>query len=325
MNEILRVNLLSPIALAFVLGVFARVIRSEFSLPKEIYQGLSIYLLWSLGLHGGAELAHSTFTEIARPAGVTLLIGCITPISAYLTLRYLGRFGEADSAGIAAHYGSVSAVTFIAASTFVKGMGAEPEGFMPTLLTLLESPGIHIALAIGVMRSGQKSRPTSELLHEVLTGRTMVLLVGGLIVGFLIGDKNWKVIEPFYDTKGAIFRGALCIFMLEMGLLAGSRLGDLKKVGPFLLAFGMIMPLVHGALGAWLGSLAGLSVGGATMLGAMAASASYIAAPPAVRMTLPDANPTYYLTLALAITFPFNVLVGIPIYYKLALMAHGVA
>ena len=323
MSEILRVNLLSPIALAFVLGVIARVIRSEFALPKEIYQGLSIYLLWSLGLHGGVELAHASLAEIARPAMVTLLIGCITPVSAYLTLRYLGKFGEADSAGIAAHYGSVSAVTFIAASTFVKGMGAEPEGFMPTLLTLLESPGIHIALAIGALRSGAKSRPTSELLHEVLTGRTMVLLVGGLIVGFLIGDKNWKVIEPFYDTKGAVFRGALCIFMLEMGVLAGARLGDLKKVGPFLLAFGMLMPLVHGALGTWLGSLAGLSIGGATMLGAMAASASYIAAPPAVRMTLPDANPTYYLTLALAITFPFNVLVGIPIYFKIAQMAHG--
>ena len=323
MSEILRVNLLSPIALAFVLGVIARVIRSEFALPKEIYQGLSIYLLWSLGLHGGVELAHASLAEIARPAMVTLLIGCITPVSAYLTLRYLGKFGEADSAGIAAHYGSVSAVTFIAASTFVKGMGAEPEGFMPTLLTLLESPSIHIALAIGALRSGAKSRPTSELLHEVLTGRTMVLLVGGLIVGFLIGDKNWKVIEPFYDTKGAVFRGALCIFMLEMGVLAGARLGDLKKVGPFLLAFGMIMPLVHGALGTWLGSLAGLSIGGATMLGAMAASASYIAAPPAVRMTLPDANPTYYLTLALAITFPFNVLVGIPVYFKIAQMAHG--
>jgi uncharacterized protein len=325
MNEILRVNLLSPIALSFVLGVLARVIRSEFSLPKEIYQGLSIYLLWSLGLHGGAELAHASFNSIALPAAATLLIGCVTPVSAYLTLRYLGRFGEADSAGIAAHYGSVSAVTFIAASTFVKGMGAEPEGFMPTLLTLLESPGIHIALAIGAIRSGAKSRPTSELLHEVLTGRTMVLLVGGLIVGFLIGDKNWKTIEPFYDTKGAVFRGALCVFMLEMGLLAGSRLGDLKKVGPFLLAFGLCMPLVHGALGAWLGSMAGLSVGGATMLAAMAASASYIAAPPAVRMTLPDANPTYYLTLALAITFPFNVLAGIPIYYEIARWAHGVS
>ncbi len=323
MNEILRVNLLSPIALAFVLGVIARVIRTEFALPKEIYQGLSIYLLWSLGLHGGAELAHASLDAITKPALVTLLIGCVTPVSAYLTLRYVGRFGEADSAGIAAHYGSVSAVTFIAASTFVKGMGAEPEGFMPTLLTLLESPGIHIALAIGAVRSGSRSRPTSELLHEVFTGRTMVLLVGGLIVGFLIGDKNWKAIEPFYDTKGAIFRGALCIFMLEMGLLAGARLGDLKKVGPFLLAFGMLIPLVHGALGAWLGTLAGLSVGGATMLAAMAASASYIAAPPAVRITLPDANPTFYLTLALAITFPFNVLVGIPVYFKLARMAHG--
>ncbi len=323
MNEILRVNLLSPIVLAFVLGVVARVIRSEFTLPKEIYQGLSIYLLLSLGLHGGAELAHASLGAIAKPALATLVIGCITPVSAYLTLRYLGRFGESDSAGIAAHYGSVSAVTFIAASTFVKGMGAEPEGFMPTLLTLLESPGIHIALAIGVVRSGSKSRPTSELLHEVLTGRTMVLLVGGLVVGFLIGDKNWQVIAPFYDTKGAIFRGALCLFMLEMGLLAGSRLGDLRKVGPFLLAFGMVMPIIHGALGAWLGSMAGLSVGGSTMLAAMAASASYIAAPPAVRMTLPDANPTLYLTLALAVTFPFNVLVGIPLYFKIARMAHG--
>jgi uncharacterized protein len=323
MNELLRVNLLSPVALAFVLGVVARVIRSEFSLPKEMYQGLSIYLLWSLGVHGGAELAHAALSEIARPAAVTLLIGCITPVSTYLTLRYIGRFGESDSAGIAAHYGSVSAVTFIAASTFVKGMGAEPEGFMPTLLTLLESPGINIALAIGVVRSGAKSRPTSELLHEVFTGRTMILLVGGLIVGFLMGDQNWQAIKPFYDTKGAFFRGALCIFMLEMGLLAGARIGDLKRVGPFLLGFGMVMPLIHGALGAWLGSVAGLSVGGATMLAAMAASASYIAAPPAVRMTLPDANPTYYLTLALAITFPFNVLVGIPLYYEIALRAHG--
>ena len=324
MSEILRVNLLSPIPLAFVLGVLARLLRSEFSLPKEMYQGLSIYLLLSLGLHGGAELAHASLGAIAWPAAATLLIGCVTPVSAYLTLRYLGRFGEADSAGIAAHYGSVSAVTFIAASTFVKGMGAEPEGFMPTLLTLLESPGIHIALAIGAVRTGAGSRPTSELLHEVLTGRTMVLLVGGLIVGFLIGDRNWQTIAPFYDTKGAVFRGALCLFMLEMGLLAGARLGDLRKVGPFLIAFGILMPLLHGAFGAWLGSVAGLSLGGATMLGAMAASASYIAAPPAVRMTLPDANPTYYLTLALAITFPFNVLVGIPIYYHIARLAQGI-
>lgn len=322
MNDLLRVNLLSPIALAFVLGVIARVVRSEFSLPKDIYAGLSIYLLWALGLQGGVELAHASLATITTPALVTLAIGCITPLTAWATLRYLGRFSEADSAGIAAHYGSVSAVTFIAASTFVKSLGAEPEGFMPTLLTLLESPGIHIALAIGAIRAGGGERPVREVLHEVLTARTMVLLVGGLVVGFLMGEKNWSVVEPFYNTKGAVFRGALCVFMLEMGLLAGARLGDLRRVGPFLLAFALLMPIVHGALGAWLAVWAGLSVGGATVLAAMASSASYIAAPPAVRVTLPDANPTYYLTASLAITFPFNVLVGIPLYFELAGWLH---
>ena len=322
MNDVLRANLLSPIALSFLLGIIAKVIRSEFSLPKDIYAGISIYLLWALGLQGGVELAHASFGSIAAPAGVTLLIGCITPLTAFGILRYLGKFSDADAAGVAAHYGSVSAVTFIAAQTFVKAVGAEPEGFMPTLLTLLESPGIHIALAIGAIRTGGQGRPTSEVLHEVLTARTMVLLVGGLIVGYLIGEKNWLVIEPFFNTKGAVFRGALTIFMLEMGLLAGSRLGDLKRVGPFLLGFGIAMPIIHGVLGAWLGSLAGLSIGGATVLAAMASSASYIAAPPAVRVTLPDANPTYYLTASLAITFPFNILAGIPLYYQVASFLH---
>lgn len=318
MGEILRQNLLSPVALAFALGVLARLVKSEFSLPKDVYTGISVYLLFALGLHGGIELAHASFDAILWPAVVTVLVGCITPVSTYVVLRRIGRFGVQDAAGIAAHYGSVSAVTFIAAQQFVKAMGAEPEGFMPTLLTLLESPGIHIALAIGAVQSGASGRPIGETLHEVLTARTMVLLVGGLLIGFLMGDKNWEAIAIFYDTKGPVFKGLLVIFLLEMGIVAGSRLRDLRKVGPFLLAFGMIMPLLHGALGVWLGSLAGLGVGGATMLGAMAASASYIAAPPAVRVTLPEANPTYYLTSSLAITFPFNILAGIPIYYELA-------
>ena len=318
LTSVLRANLLGPIPLSFALGIVARLIGSEFSLPKDIYAGLSIYLLFALGLHGGIELHHASFSTIAAPAGATLLLGCITPVSTYVVLRRLGRFAVSDAAGIAAHYGSVSAVTFIAATTFVKGQGAEAEGFMPTLLTLLESPGIHIALAIGAIKAGSKGRPVRAVLHEVLTARTMVLLVGGLFVGFLMGDANWKVIEPFFETKSAMFRGALCLFMLEMGMLAGARFGDLRKVGPFLLGFGVVMPIVHGALGAWLGTLAGLSVGGATVLAAMAASASYIAAPPAVRVTLPEANPTLYLTSALAITFPFNVLFGIPLYFEIA-------
>jgi len=318
MGEILRQNLLSPVALAFALGVLARLVKSEFSLPKDVYTGISVYLLFALGLHGGIELAHASFDAILWPAVVTILVGCITPVSTYLVLRRIGRFGVQDAAGIAAHYGSVSAVTFIAAQQFVKAMGAEPEGFMPTLLTLLESPGIHIALAIGAVQSGASGRPIGETLHEVLTARTMVLLVGGLFIGYLMGDKNWEAIAVFYDTKGPVFKGMLVIFLLEMGVVAGARLGDLKKVGPFLLAFGILMPVLHGALGVWLGSLAGLGVGGATVLGTMAASASYIAAPPAVRVTLPEANPTYYLTSSLAITFPFNILAGIPIYYELA-------
>ncbi len=317
-TDLLRANLLSPIALSFALGIVARLVRSEFSLPKDIYIGISIFLLWSLGLQGGIELHHSSLRAIAWPAAATVALGCLTPVSAYLVLRRLGRFTAADSAAMAAHYGSVSAVTFIAATTFVKGQGAEAEGFMPTLLTLLESPGIAVALMIGAIQTNTRGRPIHEVLHEVLTGRTMVLLVGGLVVGFLIGDRNWEVIQPFYDTRGAIFRGLLCLFMLEMGVTAGARLGDLRKVGGFLLGFGMLMPLVHGALGVWLGHLAGLSIGGATVLGTMAASASYIAAPPAVRLTLPDANPTYYLTSALVITFPFNLMIGIPVYFQLA-------
>ena len=323
MGAILRQNLLSPIALAFALGVFAKLVRSEFQLPRDVYMGISIYLLLALGLHGGAELAHAPLATIAWPALVTILLGLITPVTSYAVLRRIGRFGVQDAAGIAAHYGSVSAVTFIAAQQFTQAMGATPEAFMPTLLTLLESPGIHLALAIGAVNAGAAGRPLKETLHEVLTGRTMILLVGGLVVGFAMGDKNWQAIAPFFDTQGAAFKGALVIFLLEMGVVAGSRLADLAKAGPFLLAFGTVMPVLHGALGAALGSLAGLGAGGATVLAAMAASASYIAAPPAVRLTLPEANPTYYLTSALAITFPFNILVGIPIYFEIATLLQG--
>ncbi|MCA2979213.1 MAG: sodium-dependent bicarbonate transport family permease [Myxococcaceae bacterium] len=321
--EILKANLLSPIALAFALGIVTRLIKSEFSLPKDVYTALSIFLLFALGLKGGVELGHATFNDVAWPVVVTLALGVITPLTTYFVLRTLGRFSVSDAAGIAAHYGSVSAVTYIAAMTFVKSQAAEPEGFMPTLLTLLESPGIHLALAIGAIKTAQPGQSLKAVLHEVLTARTMILLVGGLLVGLAMGEKNWGTIEGFFDTKGPVFKGALTLFLLEMGIVAGSRFGDLKKVGPFLLGFGVVMPVLHGALGVWLGSLAGLSLGGAAVLGTMAASASYIAAPPAVRVTLPEANPTYYLTASLAITFPFNILFGIPLYFRISQALHG--
>ncbi|MFO0977249.1 MAG: sodium-dependent bicarbonate transport family permease [Planctomycetaceae bacterium] len=328
MWDVLRTNLLSPLTLSFALGVFAKIIRSELSLPKELYTSLSIYLLFSLGLKGGVELSHSTLGQISGPAIATLFLGCLTPITAYLVLRKAGRFSVADAAGIAAHYGSVSAVTFIAAQQFVSSAGTPAEGFMPTLLTLLEIPGIQIALAIGAVQLSRQSsdgtprevdenRSLRSVMHELLTSRSMLLLVGGLVIGTSVGVEGWKPVQPVFE---GLFKGLLTLFLLEMGLSAGARLNDLKTTGLFLLGFGILMPIFHGALGAWLGALSGLSVGGCTVLATMAASASYIAAPPAVRMTLPEANPTLYLTSALAITFPFNLLAGIPIYYQISRM-----
>lgn len=351
MTDLLVQNLLSPIALSFALGVVAKALRSELTFPKEVYIGLSLYLLFALGLHGGVELSHTSVSAIVAPAIATITIGALTPVVAYVVLRRIGRFSISDSAGIAAHYGSVSAVTFIAANEYVTALGLKVEGFLPTLLTLLESPGIHVALALGALGLARE-RATSavivgggaaaaaalgpdgrvltgelpahgtinwrETLREIVTGRTMVLLVGGLLVGLLFGDRGWKQVGPFYDTASPIFRGALCLFILEMGLAAGERLGDLRRVGGFLLGFGIAMPMVFGAIGVVLARAAGMSVGGATVLATMAASASYIAAPPAVRMNLPEANPTYSLTLALLITFPFNLLLGIPAYFAIA-------
>lgn len=327
MLDVLRINLCSPLTLSFALGVFARLVRSELSLPRDMYTALSIYLLFAIGLKGGVELSHSSLAAISGPAMIAVLLGILTPISAWLVLRHLGKFSIADSAGIAAHYGSVSAVTFIAAQQFTASVGAPAEGFMPTLLTLLEIPGIQVALAIGAFQmsaaakaSGvdsnrQPGRPARDIMHELLTSRSMLLLVGGLFIGTAVGETGWKPVQPVFE---GLFKGLLTIFLLEMGLAAGSRLSDLRHAGVFLLAFGMLMPILHGTLAACLGSLVNLSVGGCTVLATMAASASYIAAPPAVRMTLPEANPTFYLTAALAITFPFNLLVGIPIYYEIS-------
>ena len=340
MLDSLQQNLISPLTLAFALGVVARLVKSELSIPRDVYAAISIYLLLALGLKGGVELAHSSLTEIFWPACATIVLGCVTPITSYVVCRSVGRLSIADSAGLAAHYGSVSAVTFIAAQQFVGSLNVPLEGFMPTLLTLMESPGIHIGLAIGAVQMTRGRLPVSpsqatppdptghareasataapslrRTLHEILTARSMILLVGGLIVGFLLKEKGYEPVKPFYE---GMFKGALTIFLLEMGLVAGSRLNDLRKVGSFLLGFGIVMPVIHGAIAVVLGHWSGLSVGGCTVLAAMAASASYIAAPPAVRMTFPEANPTYYLTASLAITFPFNLVAGIPLYYQLA-------
>jgi hypothetical protein len=392
-------NLLTPIPMCFALGIFCKLIHGGIKIPKELYYTISIFLLMSIGFMGGHELALADLQVVVKPALVTLLLGCITPISAYLICHYIGRLSIADSAGIAAHYGSTSAVTFAVAQNFVESQQHPMDGYLPTLVTILECPGIAIALAIGAalskkahavepsqrtgytgeisvegVGSGEEGGNLKEALYEVLTGQSIMLMAGLLIIGYVAtcympkarifqehgdahvmaasaggsvdlspeakkakdeADKAAKAKEkaekmaifatspfyPFYQfflAKGMIFRGALCIFLLEMGLVAGERLKDLLKVGPFLIAFGILVPLFHGFLGAYLGHWAGLHLGGCTVFAAIVSSASYIAAPPAVRLTLPEANPTLSITASLAITFPFNIAFGIPIYYQMA-------
>ncbi|CAN5810162.1 sodium-dependent bicarbonate transport family permease [soil metagenome] len=312
--ELVRFNLLSPIVLAFVLGIIATLIRSDLKFPDELYTALSIFLLLAIGLKGGAALSETPLAEFWKPALATLFLGVTVPITTYGIIRRLGRFSVADSAAMAAHYGSVSVVTFIACITFLDTALVPYEGFMPTLVAILEVPAIIVALLIARFKIGGRGT-FGEILHEVMSGKSIVLLLGGLTIGYLAGTPGLRPVAPFFID---LFHGALTLFLLEMGMVAARRFRDLKKVGIFLIAFGIIMPVIHGTVGVWLGLLSGLSVGGSTVLAVLAASASYIAAPAAVRIALPEANPGYYLTGALAITFPFNLTIGIPLYYAIA-------
>lgn len=310
----LLANLLSPVVLAFCLGMVAQFVRSDLKFPEPLYAALSIYLLFAIGLKGGIELSKTTLDAVLLPAVATLGLGILTPIFCYFVLRKIGRLDRADSAAIASHYGSVSAVTFIAAQSFMQMRGLEVEGYMPALVAILEVPAIAVALMIAHIKiNGQDS--WAKALHEVLSGKSVVLLFGGLLVGLISGEARTESIRPFFIHG---FMGALTLFLLEMGLVTAKRLRDLRKVGSFLVAFAIIIPIIQGFLGVWVGQLAGLSLGGSAVLGAMTASASYIAAPAAVRIALPQANPTFYLTAALAITFPFNLALGIPLYLSFA-------
>lgn len=314
MLDVLLASLLSPVVLAFVLGALAVAVRSDLEIPEPLYQALSIYLLLAIGLKGGTALSVTPLGEVAAPVLGTLVLGVVTPVVAYNVLRRLGRFDRTNAAALAAHYGSVSAVTFIAAQTVAAYAGVPSEGFMPALVAVLEVPAIIVGLLIAYAR-GERAGSWQEALREVVTGRSIVLLVGGMAIGWIAGKDGMAPVEPFFVAG---FQGALTLFLLDMGMSAARRLRDLRAVGPFLVAFGVLMPLVHGALGVWAGLATGLSVGGAAVLGAMVSSASYIAAPAAVRVGLPEANPAYYLTAALGITFPFNLTVGIPVYLALA-------
>lgn len=312
-------NLLSPAVLFFALGLIAALTKSDLKFPESLYASLTIYLLVAIGFKGGVAINEAGLGKVWLPALAAITLGALIPLWTYPLLRFGGKFTAVDASAIAAHYGSVSAVTFIAATNYLKAVNQPYESYATAFLAVMESPAILVGVVLGKLgskRNGPLDLATlKSTVHEALFGRSIFLLVGALVVGALCGKAGMDKVESFFVTP---FQGVLALFLLEMGLVAGRRLEDLRKVGPFLLAFGVVMPLLHGALGVYLGRLAGLELGGATLLGVLSASASYIAAPAAIRISLPEANPTYYLTASLAITFPFNITVGIPIYFAMA-------
>ena len=317
--DAIQANLLSPAVLFFVLGVVAALTKSDLKFPEPLYVGMTIYLLVAIGFKGGVAIAEAGIARVWLPALAAIVLGALIPLWTYPVLRFGGKLPGVDSAAIAAHYGSVSAVTFIAATNYLKAIDVPFESYSTAFLAVMESPAILIGVVLGklAMKGDHQSLIPSlrTAMHEALFGRSIFLLVGALIVGALCGETGMQKVESFFVTP---FQGVLALFLLEMGVVAGRRVGDLRKVGLFLLGFGVLVPLVNGALGVLLGKLSGLGLGGATLLGVLSASASYIAAPAAIRVSLPEANPTLYLTSSLAITFPFNITLGIPIYLEIA-------
>jgi hypothetical protein len=312
-------NLKDPAILFFIIGLIAGIVKSDLKLPEAIYEIISIYLLLAIGLKGGVQLAETNLTALIIPATGAIFVGLIIPVIAYLILRRIGKFNKADSAAIAAHYGSVSAVTFAVVLIYLDRIGVRYEEYTTVLLVLLEIPAIAVGIFIARLRASKTRVSYGKLVHEVIFGKSIYLLLSGLVAGYILGPQGIASVKiVFFDP----FKGALTFFLLEMGLVASRRLSDLKSAGTFLIVFGIFMPLISGTLGTVIGYYAGLSIGGTAVLATLAGSASYIAAPAAMRIAVPEANPTYYLTASLVVTFPFNLIFGIPIYYWMSLMIH---
>jgi hypothetical protein len=313
-----------PVILFFALGVLARLARSDLRLPESLYETLSIYLLLAIGLKGGAQLAVLPLATLWPLALAAIALSALVPLLLYPVLRTGVRLGSADAASIAAHYGSVSVVTFAVSQSALSRAGIEPEASLAMLVALMEAPGIIVGVLLARRALAREARsapgaPGAQgwpaLLHEVLFGKAVVLLLGGIAIGWIAGPAALAPLDPLFLD---LFKGVLALFLLELGLVAGGRLQDLRRAGPRLLAFGVLAPPVLALIGAGTGLLLDLSAAGIATLATLTASASYIAAPTAMRIAVPQANPSLSIGLALGVTFPLNVLVGIPLYIELA-------
>lgn len=314
-------NILNPPVLFFFVGMIAVFVRSDLEIPQPLPKLFSLYLLFAIGFKGGHEIMKSGFTSsVGATLLAAVLMACVVPFYSYFILRL--KLDIYNAAAIAATYGSISAVTFITASALLTKLDISFGGHMVAALALMESPAIVVGIFLVRMFAPHtkdeiedtEKEGWGEVLREACLNGSVFLLVSSLIIGLVTGDNGWEKIKPFSDE---LFYGVLCFFLMDMGLIAARRLNDLRKAGAFVVGFSVAMPVFNALVGIAIAKVLGLSVGNALLFAVLCGSASYIAVPAAMRMSVPEANPSLYISMALALTFPFNIIVGIPIYLQI--------
>ncbi|MEO1207322.1 MAG: sodium-dependent bicarbonate transport family permease [Pseudomonadota bacterium] len=325
-------NLLSPMVLFFALGLAAALARSDLAIPEAVAKGMSIYLMMAIGFKGGAGVAaHGLDATLILALIAGLILSALIPVVAFQILTRVSDLPRVDAAAVVAHYGSISIVTFLAATEALKISGIPAESYMVAVAAAMETPAIFVGLILAqsaTSTSGSRGSSTGEVgnldrtaLREVVLNGSIVVLVGSFIIGWISGPAGLTSIESFIVSP---FKGVLCLFLLDMGLIAGRGLRDgSKQLSPSVVAFGLYMPLVGAVMGLVAGLLVGLSPGGIALMITLSASASYIAVPAAMRLALPEARPAIYLPLSLGVTFPFNLVIGIPLYIAMATAVTG--
>jgi uncharacterized protein len=317
-SSLILSNILNPPVLFFFLGMLAIFLKSDLEIPQPLPKLFSLYLLLAIGFKGGYEIEESGINlEIALTLLAAIFMAAAVPIYSFFILRI--KLDGYNAAAIAATYGSISAVTFITAQSFLKILNISSGGHMVAALALMESPAIIVGIVlVRIFTQSQDEEKEdfswSEVLREAFLNGSVFLLIGSVIIGILTGQKGWEKLHPFTQD---IFYGVLAFFLLDMGMVAARRIKDLSKTGYFLIVFAILMPVVNAVFGIILAKFIGISQGNALLFSVLCASASYIAVPAAMRMTIPEANPSLYVSMALAVTFPFNIIVGIPLYFNL--------
>ncbi|QLH04331.1 sodium-dependent bicarbonate transport family permease [Nitrosopumilus oxyclinae] len=341
--QLIQSNLLTPIILFFLFGIIAARIKSDLKIPEAISEFLPIYLLAAIGLHGGIEMRNTGFENMLIPMLVAIGLSLLFTLNHYQILRRLGKFNIFDSYALASTYGAVGAVTFSVGLSFLKNQGVTSEGYLAAVLAVLEPVAFIMAIFLTNMAVSKQIRQKkesvskedtsdldmgiqetktklSQVLHDSITGKAIVILLGSIVIGYIIGEDGFSPIKIVFDE---MFTGAIVIFMIEMGIIAGQRLEDIKKVGIFLTAFAIIMPTFNGIIGVLVATAMGLSLGGAVMFGLLLASASFIAAPAVLRHSIPQAKPSLYITSALGITFPYNIIILLPVMFAISTFLHS--